>query len=252
MAGFYSAKRTRNLFDPKSKEPFRISRSKIDLFFECPRCFYLDRRLGIKRPDGPPFTLNSAVDKLLKKEFDFYRLRKKAHPLMDAYGLDLVPFEHEKMDIWRENFKGVDFFHKPTNFLVTGAIDDVWADKKGIIYIVDYKATSSAKEFDLNDEWKRGYKRQMEIYQWLFRRNGFDVSKTGYFVACNGKTDADALNGKLEFDVKIVSYDGDDSWVEETIFSARKCLDSEKLPIPTENCAYCGYRKGAVKVEKSF
>jgi len=42
--------RRRNLYDPKSKEPFVISRSKIDLFLECPRCFYLDRKLGLGRP----------------------------------------------------------------------------------------------------------------------------------------------------------------------------------------------------------
>jgi hypothetical protein len=92
MAFAYSL-RTRNNFDPKSKEPFRISRSKIDLFTECPRCFYLDQRLGIKRPDTPPFSLNNAVDLLLKKEFDIHRADATAHPLMKAYGLDAVPFK---------------------------------------------------------------------------------------------------------------------------------------------------------------
>ena len=33
-------------------------------------------------------------------------------------------------------------------------------------------------------------KRQMEIYQWLLRKNGFKVSDTGYFVYANGITDA--------------------------------------------------------------
>src|SRR3989338_3788923 len=62
--------RTRNIFNPKSKEPFKLSRSKIELFLQCPRCFYVDRRLGIGRVSGPPFTLNTATDTLLKKEFD--------------------------------------------------------------------------------------------------------------------------------------------------------------------------------------
>ena len=57
----FSRKR-RKLYNPKDSEPFAVSRSKIDLFVECPRCFYLDRRLGIGRPSGPPFLLNSAVD----------------------------------------------------------------------------------------------------------------------------------------------------------------------------------------------
>ena len=49
---------------------WRLSRSKIGLFQECPRCFYLDNRLGLKRPPGYPFNLNTAVDTLLKREFD--------------------------------------------------------------------------------------------------------------------------------------------------------------------------------------
>jgi hypothetical protein len=39
-----------------------------------------------------------------------------------------------------------------------------------------------------SDREKRGvigYQRQMEIYQSLFRKNGFKVSSTGYFVHCS-------------------------------------------------------------------
>ena len=52
--------RTRNRYDPTSPEPYKLSRSQLQLFLACPRCFYLDRRLGIDRVPGPAFTLNSA------------------------------------------------------------------------------------------------------------------------------------------------------------------------------------------------
>jgi hypothetical protein len=51
------------LFDAKSDKHFPLSRTKVELFLDCPRCFYLDRRLGIGRPAGFPFNLNSAVRK---------------------------------------------------------------------------------------------------------------------------------------------------------------------------------------------
>ena len=86
---------------------WRLSRSKIDLFIECSRCFYLDNKLGTKRPPGYPFTLNVAVDTLLKKEFDIHRAKKKAHPLMEQYKIDAVPFQHKELNIWRDNFKGI-------------------------------------------------------------------------------------------------------------------------------------------------
>jgi ATP-dependent exoDNAse (exonuclease V) beta subunit len=145
----------------------------LDLFLNCPRCFYLDRRLGVGQPPGFPFNLNSAVDALLKKEFDIHRANSSTHPLLKNYGVDLVPFQHEKMDEWRENFKGVQYLHEPTNLIMTGAVDDVWVDDQGLLYIVDYKSTSKTSEVNLEADWQIGYKRQMEIYQWLMRRNGF-------------------------------------------------------------------------------
>jgi len=242
MSQYYNPHRTRNLYDPKSKEPFKLSRSRIEQFLKCPRCFYIDRRLGVGVPPGFPFNLNTAVDTLLKKEFDIHRAKNKAHPLMKEYGLDLVPFEHEMMDEWRENFKGVQYHHKPTNFIITGAVDDVWVDSDGMLYVVDYKATSKDKEIkELDEDWQDGYKRQMEIYQWLLRKNEFKVSDTGYFVYCNGKTDKKAFDKKLEFDINIIPYKGSDKWVDKAIKDAHECLQSDEIPEAGDDCDYCSY-----------
>jgi len=250
MSEYYNSNRIRNLYDPKETKPFKLSRSKIENFMYCPRCFYLDRRLGVDQPPGYPFSLNSAVDKLLKKEFDAHRVKQMTHPLMKAYGLDAVPFQHEMMDEWRENFKGVQYHHKPTNFIITGAVDDLWQDKNGEIIVVDYKSTSKASKVTLDAEWQDGYKRQMEIYQWLLRRSGFKVSNTGYFVYCNGKTDREAFDGKLEFDVNLLPYTGNDSWVDGTLDEIKKCLDDGEMPDQNPECDYCNYRKSVNDVEK--
>lgn len=251
MSEFYNSKRKRNLFDPASAIPYKVSRSKIDLFLNCPRCFYLDRRLGVAQPPGYPFSLNSAVDKLLKKEFDIHRAKKVPHPLMKNYGLDLVPFEHEKMDEWRDSLGGgIQYLHPKTNLLITGGIDDIWVNDKGEISIVDYKATSKSNEVNLDADWQIGYKRQMEIYQWLFRKNGFKVSDTGYFVYCNGNADKKAFDAKLEFDISILPYNGDDKWVEGAIIDLHNCLKNDNLPKPSLTCDFCSYRESAGKFEK--
>jgi hypothetical protein len=93
MSEYYNPNRTKNIYNPKSTEPFKLSRSKIENFMYCPKCFYLDCRLGIGEPPGFPFNLNTAVDTLLKKEFDLHRAKQKAHPLMKAYGLDAGNFK---------------------------------------------------------------------------------------------------------------------------------------------------------------
>ncbi len=247
MSQYYNPKRTNGLFEPGSGRPFRLSRSKIDLFLECPRCFYIDRRWGIARPPGYPFSLNSAVDALLKKEFDIHRANKTAHPLMEEYGIEAIPFEHEKINEWRDNWKGVQFVHEPTNFLVTGAIDDVWINPQKELYVVDYKATSKKGEVSLDADWQIAYKRQMEVYQWLLRQNGFQVSEVGYFVYCNGDAGKEAFNNKIEFDVKIIPYQGSDDWVEQAIADAHQCLMSDDLPEMAADCDYCRYRQVAAQ-----
>jgi len=249
MPKIASGKRARNIFNPSSKEPYALSRSRLENFIRCPRCFYLDRRLGIDQPPGYPFTLNSAVDHLLKKEFDVHRANGTAHPLMKAYGINAVPFQHPNLHAWRENFVGVRYHHAPTNFIITGAVDDIWVNPKKELHVVDYKATSTNGVLSLDAEYREGYKRQMEIYQWLLRRNSFTVSHTGYFVYANGKKDRKAFDGKLEFDVIILPYEGNNVWVEKTITDARACLIANTMPEAASACAFCSYRKAAQEVE---
>lgn len=249
MTKYYNSQRTKNIFDPVSKEPFKLSRSKIDLFLNCPRCFYLDRRLGVGQPPGFPFNLNSAVDALLKKEFDIHRAGGTPHPLMKTYGVDAVPFPHEQLDKWRENFHGVQFLHEPTNFLLTGAVDDVWINPAGELIVVDYKSTSKNEEVTLDADWQIGYKRQMEFYQWLLRRNGFKVADTGYFVYCNGDTDKAAFDAKLEFDIKLIPYTGSDIWVEQAVQDAHACLMSDEIPASGADCDFCNYFNARTKAE---
>ncbi len=251
MSEYYKANRVRNLYDPESEDPFKLSRSKIDLFIKCPKCFYLDRRLGIGQPPGYPFSLNSAVDALLKKEFDLHRAKGTAHPLMTEYGLKAVPLQDSRMDEWRDSLRrGIQYLHPGTNLLLTGGVDDVWVNPKGELIIVDYKATSKKDEVNLDAEWQDGYKRQMEIYQWLFRQNGFKVMDTGYFVYCNGKADLEAFDKKLEFDIDLLPYKGDDSWIEGVLKKVKKCLNGS-MPAPNPDCDFCRYRQAVNEVENT-
>lgn len=250
MSQYYNSQRTKNMYDPASEESFKLSRSKLELFVDCPKCFYLDRVLGVGRPPGFPFALNSAVDTLLKQEFDIYRAKGNKHPLIEKYGVDARPIPHDDLDKWRHNFTGVQYLHKATNLLITGAIDDLWQNSKGEYIVVDYKATAKTGDIvELDQDWQDGYKRQMEIYQWLLRQNGFKVSDTGYFVYCNGRTDRKAFDAKLDFDVTLIAYKGGDSWVEKIIKEAHKCLNAGKIPKSGKECDYCDYREAVKKVE---
>ncbi len=212
----------------------------------CPRCFYLDRRLGIPRPAGFPFNLNSAVDTLLKAEFDVYRTSGKPHPLMVEAGLKAVPHAHEHLDSWRNNFRGVRTIHAASNLEVYGAIDDLWRDlESDELMVVDYKSTSKNSEVNIDAAWQISYKRQMEFYQWLLRQQGQAVSRRGWFVYCNGRRDLPSFENRLEFSIKLIPYDGDDGWVEGTLLKIRQTLSADEPPAINHNCEYCSFASKA-------
>ena len=89
----------------------------------------------------------------------------------------------------------------------------------------------------------------MEIYQWIFRKMGFEVSSTGYFVYANGIKDRDVFDNRLEFDLTILTHVGDDTWVGPAILEIKNLLDSDELPEPGEECEYCEYRRLIGEVE---
>jgi len=220
---------------------------------QCPRCFWLDARLKIKRPSSPPFNINKAIDELFKKEFDTYRSKGQPHPIMTDNQIKAVPYSHDDLDKWRHNFTGVATIHKPTNFHVFGAVDDVWQDHDGKLIVVDYKATAKASEVSIDSDWQISYKRQMEVYQWLLRANGFEVSDTGYFVYTNGRMDLDDFSDRLEFTTKLIGYLGNDGWIEPTLLKMKACLESNEMPpVGTAamggSCEFCGYAKSRTEL----
>ncbi len=238
----------RQVYAPGQKTPFKLSRSKIELFMQCQRCFWLDARKSITRPNGPPFRINSAIDELFKKEFDSYRVQAKPHPLMVEFSIDAIPMQHDKIDEWRDTFTGVSVLHAATNFWVYGAIDDLWVSADGQVIVVDYKATAKESDVSIDSDWQIAYKRQMEIYQWLLRQNGLDVSRVGYFVYANAKVKADGFFDRIEFRTKVIPYEGDDSWIEPVLEKIKQCLEDENMPpVGTAAmggvCDYCSYAK---------
>lgn len=242
--------RTRNLYLPGSKEPYPLSRSKLELFLDCPRCFYLDRRMGIGRPEGYPYSLNLAVDALLKNEFDLYRAKGEAHPMMITCGVEAIPFRHKEFLTWRDSTEGIRALHAKTNFLLFGIPDDIWVNDSGELIVVDYKATSTIATLTLDG--RDSYKRQMECYQWLLRANGFSVSDTGYIVYANAIKDKDMFDRTLEFTIQMLPYEGSDRWIEDALMGAFDCLQADLPPPYVEDCEWCLYRRDAESVERGF
>ena len=243
-------------YRPGQVAAYKVSRSKIELYMQCPRCFWLDVRLKITRPSSPPFNINKAIDELFKKEFDLYRAQKKPHPLMKKFGVAAVPYAHKDLDTWRHNFTGVSTLHTPTNLHVFGAVDDVWVNVAGELMVVDYKATAKAepvKALGPVGGWQDMYRRQMEVYQWLLRANGLPVSNTGYFVYATGNPGKDAFGDVVEFETHVFPHEGTSDWVEQTLLDMKACMEQDAMPpVGTAAmggpCEYCTYARARTEL----
>ena len=253
------------LFDPKNDDPFPLSRTGIDEFLRDPRTFVLKRKYGVKFPSIPPLTLAVATDYLLKNDFDRYREKQSSdHWIFKEYGLEGVPYAHSQLEEWRNNFKGIRYLDTASNMEVFGAVDDIWQDiNSKELFIVDYKSTSKKGDPNIETGWGWAYKRQMEVYQWLFRKNNLPVSNKGYFLYVNGIKGDNCFYcdhegyqnlGLMEFKTTLIQYTGNSDWVADTLLEIKDTLMRDELPPGNTNydlnIYYCDRLKIEAEIEK--
>ena len=231
---------------------WRLSRSKIEYYLECQRCFWLDNVEGLKRPPGFPFRLNEAVDILLKNEADSYREGRDISegvlaPFFERF--NIKPADIPELNTWRDPFEGVEYCDPGTGLTVCGGIDDLYETEvngKTVYVVVDYKAT--ARQPDV--PWSKpvyvadSYKRQLEVYQWLLRKNGLTVSSKSYIIYALGDNKRSGFNGILNFKVTPIAKIGNPAWVDKILPKIKLCLDRKlkNIPAASMTCDYCKYR----------
>ena len=251
-------KRHRGKFNPSNDQPYELSRSRIEKFFKCPACFYMQQVEGIVFPSIPGFNINEATDILLKRDIDYKREKQESHPFLISKGYShLIPFQHENFELWTQSlhFGAKDRMHidhLDTNLRVGGGLDDVWLNQKtSKIHIVDYKSTSQKKDngpINLDDHWKSTYKRQMDLYAWIMKKKGFDVDDVGFFLYCDGDrfTENNFLKKEkalMEFKMTLIEYKTNYDWIEETLKQIYQTLRLSFRPNHSENCEYGNFLK---------
>ena len=250
--------RHRGTYNPENEEAYELSRSRIENFVKCPACFYLTQVKGIKFPSIPGFNINEATDVLLKRDFDKFRGAENTHQFLINLDMGhLVPFEHPDFELWTQSLHfgaqgRMHFIHEASNLKVGGGLDDVWFNKNTEeLHIVDYKSTSQktdGKVITLDDKWKAAYKRQMDLYVWVMKQKGFNVSSTGYFLYCDGDrfSDYSFLNendASMKFKMNLLSYEVDLSWIEPTLLQIKDCLTQTTCPSHNFQCEYGQFLK---------
>lgn len=255
MARSMNKPREKNIYVPGSTVPHRLSRFRISMFEKCRRCFYHYSRDGIKDPEFERGgNLYQVMDRRWKVAMDRSFAERKPHPVLQTHGLDLLPFRCPEFPRWRDTMEGATYLHKETNFLVQGIIDDLWIDvRTGLLRVVDFKTTTIEDPATMTKMQKKGrskkqlqddlelwdsYRRQIEVYQWIFRQKQYDVLNTGHFVLAKVREDLSS-ESQLRFDHVIKDHEGDDRWVEPKLHDIKACLESNDYPPANPICKLC-------------
>ena len=229
------------IYTPGQNEKLVLSRTQISNFKECPRCFYLKHRHGINPPGSPPFLLNTAVDNLLKNEFETYRIKQEPHPIFIENNLNFIPSQFDD-----KKWRNIKYFDEKRNIEITGILDDIWDHKDtNEIVLADYKATSTPNDINLYI----GFRWQMDIYAYVLKQKGFNVHNKAYFLYANADRYKDSFDSTLHFKMLLKEYIINNKWIEEALDSIRSILDAPIPPKNYEGCKNCEYNK---KIKESI
>lgn len=214
---------------------YKLSPSSLNLFLECPRCFWLALVEGIRRPAGIFPSLPSGMDRILKEHFDRFMERGELPPELKANdcvnGCHLFN-EKEKLRVWRNNLKGIQYEDKESGVILRGAIDNLLIDGEKLI-VLDYKT----RGFPLKDDTHEHYQLQLDIYNFLLRKNGYKTEDYAYllFYYPNKVTES----GEVIFDTKLIKIGTNSARGEKVFKDAVKVLLQKTPPEKASGCEYC-------------
>lgn len=221
-----------------TNQRLKISRYGLQLFRECPRCFWLDRKRIAKRPQPYPYTLSDAADRLAKKEFDSYRAKGIVPRVLKKIDGAKLFSDQALLDKWRDNFNGLSWFDEKLNAELFGAIDDCLEFETGEVGAIDYK-TSGAREIVIYPD----YQFQMDVYSFLLEKMGYQTKRKAYFIFYVVDKTRDAFNSQLLFKEELREIDTNPDIVYPVFEQAAKVLRGEKPPIESVHCQYCQWHQ---------
>lgn len=218
-----------------------LSPNSLNLFLDCAHCFWLDKRMGIKRPPPYPYALNSAVDGLLKEEFDTYREKKEQHPLLLNNNIKAHLFPNQKLlNQWRSNFAGIRYSDPELKAVLFGAVDDILEFDDGKLAPLDYKSTGS-KVANVYDRFQL----QLDVYTFLLEKNGFKTPRKGYlafYIVDKGSGFVD----RLPFKKEIHEIETNPAEVYDIFKSAVQVLKQITPPPHNSDCLFGKWLSGAM------
>lgn len=228
----------------------KLSWSNLELFNECPRCFYFEVHYKIRRPSGFPLNFNNAIDRMMKDEMDIIRQKDvRQHPI-EISGNEFILSRIKGLGKWRQSSHGL-CYQWGEDLMLKGVLDDVWENSEGNLVVVDFKSTASHSLMESLPRWSDKIERQLSFYAYLLAQLGYTVSNESIIFYVVGKIKKDGLSKQMEFDYQKFIVRNDMAWIDSTVQAALATLKRNDAPEIGEKCIYCKFEERSRRVSNS-
>jgi len=215
----------------------KLSPSSISLFLECPRCFWLDKIKGIKRPSGPFPSLPNGMDRILKEHFDLHRGDNSAPEELEGRFKGRLFQDIAKLNVWRNNFRGLRYTDPDSGATLMGALDDLFVTEDGKHAPLDFKT----RGYPRKDDTHKYYQHQMDIYSLLLEKNHLPPADFAILIFYHPTGVNNAHD--VVFDPDPVKVPVSRKNGERIFLDAVKCLEMPNPPEPGKGCEWCVWKE---------
>lgn len=222
-------KSSSNQIGPQSRK-IKLSPSSLNLFMECPRCFWLYINREMKRPSIPVATITTGLDRVVKEYLSEYRLKNILPSFLKEKISGKLMVDFPKRGWFEYNDARLDA-------KLGGYLDECIQLEDGNYAVLDHKTRGSAP-----DSVHKAYQLQMDVYTFLLEANKYPTKRTAYLAYYIPKKII--ANSDFQFEVVIKEISTDPKRAQE-VFS--KAVEILRKPIPSksEDCDFCKWTSTA-------
>ena len=212
----------------------KLSPSALSLFKDCPRCFWLEKVKGIKRPRGIFPSLPGGMDRVIKAYFDTYRAKRTLPPELRIDHFEGVSLyeNHAQLERWRNWRTGLQYAEEVP--VLSGELDDLLV--KGDRYIpFDYKTKGSPTN---EEDATKYYQTQLDCYALMLEANGMRTIGHGFLLYYSPKSVNE--HGQVAFEVQPIKIATETGRAKE-LFRKAVAVLAGAAPASSEKCEYCNW-----------
>jgi len=233
----------------------RLSKSQLDKFQDCPRCFWLKHKHGLDQPEMISSKVWKGIERITQAHYETHRQAQTTPSnIIGQVPVGAIPYQGEKIDLKSLRYWGKGLAFEVDGITVTTALDDMlqWTvDGKTKYAVIDYK--SKSKETD-EASTAELYQNQADVFDLACNLNKHPTDGLVYFDYWYPieVTAGDQERTLQRWGSQIIALKADHDRVKNLVLAAAACLDSA-MPEPNilrvkgkkgeklEGCPVCIY-----------